>query len=218
MLRVLPIALALALFAVPALADSGAGTSSIKGPTSVNLDADPDLEEIMPLTVADPSGFPQKSIVVYDQCRGTELGYHLGTPQENVDVVVQEVDGTTSRPEIRVIASSGASGRVGFVLLARLGSDKLTTGCPMVVSLFRWSSTDPSPKPPKGYSVSNFGIRYKDLTPRYQGKEIELTEGLAGNSDALCCPSRKRVSRWRFDAKRDAYVRYYVKVTRPRKR
>lgn len=218
MLRVLPIAAALALLAVPALADTGSGTSSITGPTSINLDADPEPEEIVPLTVADPSGFPEKSIVVYDQCDGTELGYKLGTPEENVDVVVQDVDATTSRPEIRVIGSSGASGRAGFVLLARLGSDKVTTGCPMVVSLFRWSSTDPSPKPPKGYSVSNFGIRYKDFTPRYQGKEIELTEGLAARGDALCCPSRRRVSRWRFDAKHDSYVRYSTKLKRLRKR
>jgi len=212
MFRALAVAVLLALLAVPAFA------RSITEPTKVNLDADPDPEQIVPLTVADASGIPQKSIVIYDQCDGTEHAYKLGTPQDNVDVLVQEVDRTTARPELRLIGSSGAAGGVGFILLARLGSDKLTSGCPMIVPLFRWTSTEPSPKPPKGYSVSNFGVRYKDLTPRYQGKEIELTEGLASRRDPPCCPSRRRVSRWRYDSSRDRYVRYWAKLKRLERR
>jgi hypothetical protein len=206
MFRILALAALLALLAVPAFA------RSITESTEVNLDADPDPEQIVPLTVADPSGIPEKSIVVYDQCGGTEHAYKLGTPQENVDVLVQEVDGVTARPELRLIGSSGAAGGVGFISRARLGSDRRTGGCPKIVPLFRWTSTEPSPKPPKGYSVSNFGVRYKDLTPRYQGKEIELTEGLASRRDPACCPSKRRVSRWRYDSSRDRYVRYLAKL------
>ena len=205
------IAVALALASLPAFA-SGAITEA----TQLNLDTDPDLEEIVPLTVSDPDGGPQKSIVLYDSCGGTQQAFRLGTPQDNVDVVVQEVDGTTASPEIRLIGSSGAAGRVGIVLLARLGSARATRGCPSVVSLFRYSSVDPKPRPPKGYAVAGFGVRYKDLTSRYRGKEIELVEGLARRGGALCCPSRKRVTHLRYDTKRDRYVRYAVRLVTTR--
>ena len=212
MSRALLIAVLLALASVPGLA---AG-KTISEATQINLDADADLEEIVPLTVSDPTGAPEKSIVVYDRCGGTEHAFKLGSPQENVDVVVGEVDAATSRPEIRFIGSSGAAGRVGQIVLARLGSEDIKTGCPMLVSLFRYSTVDPSPRAPKGYAVAGFGVRYKDFAPRYQGKEIELTEGLASKHDALCCPSRKRISRWRYDSKKERYVRYLARVVKRR--
>ena len=208
MFRALLFAAVLALATVPGLA----GAKTISEATQINLDTDPALEEIVPLTVSDPTGSPEKSIVVYDECGGTQNAYKLGSPQENVDVVVGEVDGASSRPEIRFIGSSGAAGRVGQIVLAHLGSDRAQTGCPALVSLFRYSSVDPSPRPPKGYAVAGFGIRYQDLTARYRGKEIELTEGLASGHDALCCPSRKRISRWRYDPRKDRYVRYRARV------
>jgi hypothetical protein len=54
----------------------------------------------------------------------------------------------------------------------------------------------------------------RDFTHRYRGKEIRLSETYVDRNDALCCPSFKRVSHFRFARARDEYVRYSTRVRR----
>lgn len=56
-------------------------------------------------------------------------------------------------------------------------------------------------------------MRIRDLSARFRGKEIRLWEGYVDRDDPLCCPSKQRVTRFRFDPDADRYVVYQTRVS-----
>ena len=185
-------------------------------PVEADLDSDPAPEHLV-VTDVTTDQFTQHNVQLQDTCAGAPVSYDLlRQPQDIIDRlrVVRAVGG--DRPDILVVAVSGASGRAGVAELERYDDAQPGSGeggCTQPKVLFSYDSTNPRPRPPRHFAVAGFRISVRNLTRRFRGREIRLVEGLAGPHDALCCPSRLRVSRLRYDRARDRYVRYAV-VTR----
>lgn len=64
----------------------------------------------------------------------------------------------------------------------------------------------------------SFDVGLRDYSRRYRGKELRVDETYVDRDDAFCCPSFRRISHFRFDRRRDRYVRYATKVKRIRYR
>lgn len=185
---------------------------------TANLDRDPEAEQLVIRDIVSgdpPYQYTQQTAVVQDTCDGQPAAFDLLSGPEDAVVTLKarELDGRiTPQPEIYVEALSGASGRVGVERVLRYDA------CTAPRVLF---SYDPAKarRPPRGYAVSTFAVTFRDRTRRFSGREIRLDEGLAGRRDALCCPSRRRVTLLGYNAGRDRYVAYsrtIVKVKRRR--
>lgn len=198
-----PAALAVLLLALPATA-LAVGERRV----GANLDGDARGELLEPVKVADPSGFAQVAYRLDDLCEADHVmhEYRLHRPQDHAAVQVAETDGDRERPEVRIVASSGAAGRAGIVKVVRLTDQKPPAACPKPRTLFLWSSTNPHPGTPKGWGVAGFGVRYVAARHGSARRDVVITEGLAGPNDAYARPSRRRVTRWRYDRAGDRYT------------
>jgi hypothetical protein len=201
--RVLLPLLPLAVFAAVPLA-----RGQVTKPIEANLDSDPPLERLV-VTEVKTEALTQNNVQLQDTCDGAPASYDLlSKPQDIIDRLrLVRADGHDN-PDILVVAVSGASGRVGVAELERYD------GCTRPKVLFSYDSTNPRPRPPRHFAVAGFRVSVRNLTNRFRGREIRLVEGLAGRHDALCCPSRRRESRLRYDRARDRYVRYAVTTRR----
>jgi hypothetical protein len=227
-LRRLSLALAaFALLAIPSLA-AGQGVTE---PKVVNLDGDPALEQVIPQEVCTSltSGaaaavctndqYPQRRIVIEDTCNNTPRAVVVSSVQDAVyRLEIANLDGLTPRPEIYFDMRSGAAGRVGDTRIVRL-DDPVTAGaCEQVRTLFRYPSRRTRGKVPRGAKYrDNYGVRVKEFSKRYPGKEVRLTETYVDRNDPFCCPSFKRTSYFGYSGGKDVYERYSTRVTRIKK-
>ena len=210
--RVLPPLLALAVLAAVPLA-----RGQVTKPVEANLDSDPAPERLV-VTDIQAGQFTQHNVQLQDTCDGAPVTYDLlPKPQDVIDRLrVVRAEGR-KRPDTLVVAVSGASGRAGVAELERYDDAQTAEadgGCTQPKVLFSYDSTNPRPRPPRHFTVAGFRVSVRNLTKRFHGREIRLVEGLAGPHDALCCPSRLRVTRLRYDRARDRYVRYAVRTRR----
>jgi hypothetical protein len=198
-----PAVLAVLLLALPATA-LGAREQRV----GANLDGDARGELLEPVKVADGSGFAQVAYRLDDLCEADHVmhEYRLHRPQDQAAVQVAETDGDRERPEVRIIASSGAAGRAGIVKVVRLTDQDAPASCPKPRTLFLWSSTNPHPGTPKGWGVAAFGVRYAAVRHGSARRDILITDSLAGPQDSYARPSRRRVTRWRYDRAKDRYA------------
>jgi hypothetical protein len=185
---------------------------------SVNLDRDLEPEQLVVGDIVSgdpPYQLTQQTAVVQDTCNGQPAAFELMTEPEEavVNLKVRELDGgITPQPEIWVEALSGAGGRVGVDRVLRYAD------CAPPRVLFSFDTTAIRPKPPRGYAVSSWAVSFRNRTRRYSGKEIRLDESLAGRRDALCCPSRRRITYFGYNAGRDKYVAYSRKIVKVKRR
>jgi hypothetical protein len=187
------------------------------GRVGANLDGDARGELLVPDKVKDRYGHEQVAYAIEDLCEADRVMHHyrIQRPMDNAAVDVAETDGDRERPEVRIVASSGAAGRTGIVKVVR-HSHADGQACPRPRTLFLWSSTNPRPRAPKGWSVASFGVRYRAIMGVSGRRDVVITEGLAGPGDSYAQPSRQRVTRWRFDRKLDRYVVRSSRTTRLR--
>jgi hypothetical protein len=207
-----PLLVAALLLALPATA-----LAIDDGRVGANLDGDARAELLEPEKVADSYGYEQVAYRIDDLCEADHVMHHhrLHSPQDNAAVQVAETDGDRERPEVRIVASSGASGRAGIVEVVRL-TDQPAGGCPQPSTLLLWSSTNPRPRAPKGWAVASFGVRYRAARPGSARRDVVITDHLAGPEDSYARPSRKRVTRWRYDREPGRYVIASSRITRLR--
>jgi len=199
-----PAVLALAIAALaPAVAQA-----IVEEPVTAELDGDPALERLVPAPVEDRFGFQQRRVVLEDDCG--PRAYGITPPRDTVEVLrVLEADGDDRRPEILAEGRSGASGRAGITRLARAGAP-----CAPPRILFSYSSTQPRPRPPRGFYVTNYGVSVRDYSSDHRGREIRLQEALVRRGDPPLAASRQRLSYWRHVRSGDRWVRYRSRVTR----
>jgi hypothetical protein len=200
-----------------ALAFAAAALARPPRTQTLNLDRDPEPEQLVVRDIVSgdpPYQLTQQTAVVQDTCNGQPAAFDLMAKPEDAVVTLKarELDGRiTPQKEIFLEALSGASGRVGVERVLRYDA------CSAPRVLF---SYDPSHarKPPRGYAVSTFAVTFRNRTRRYSGLELRLDEGLAGRRDALCCPSRRRVTLFGYSAGRDRYVAYSRKIVKVKRR
>lgn len=196
---------------------------------TVNLDSDPEPERIVPRPLCEASDgtvslpapicgedqLARRRIEVEDTCNGAPYTRVISSVQDDVyRLGVTEADGSSERPEIFFDLRSGATGRGGDVRVVRYGKAG-DQGCPEPRVLFRFPSKRTLGRIPRGAAGRvGFGVTLHDYTRRYRGKELRVTETYVDRDDPFCCPTFKRVTRFRFDRRRDLYVRYRTKVSK----
>jgi hypothetical protein len=196
---------------------------------TVNLDADPALEQVIPQEVCTslaggaatsactPDQYTQRRVVIEDTCKGGPYALAVSSVQDTVDrLMVANLDGLTPRPEIFFDMRSGASGRVGDTRVVRW-DDGPAGGCPQARTLFRYSKKTRG-KVPRGAAYrDNYSVALRELSKRYAGKEIRLLESYVDRNDPFCCPSFKRTSFFGYSGGKDSYERYRTRVKRIKK-
>jgi hypothetical protein len=225
-LRRLSFSLGALALAIPSLAVGQVVTT----PKVVNLDGDPVLEQVIPQEVCTsvasrvaaactPDQYPQRRIVIEDTCNNAPRAVVVSSVQDTVDrLVITNLDGLTPRPEIYFDMRSGASGRVGDTRVLRWDDPVAAGTCERVRTLFRYPSRKTRGKVPRGARYrDNYGVRVKELSKRYAGKEIRLTETYVDRNDPFCCPSFKRTTYFGYSGGKDAYERYSTRVKRIKK-
>jgi hypothetical protein len=187
---------------------------------SGNLDSDPDAEQVKAVRVPDPvdptdDTLAQTAVDVFDTCPGGQTDQRIAGPQEFL-VTLRLVNADT-RPgkEAFVDLRSGASGRQGELRLVALRRAPAGSAvCEAVHDDFRYLSTRPTRHPRGAPDLTDFELTIKNFSRRFKGMELRLLEGWAKPTDALCCPTFEKRSFYRYDRKKDRYVRYASKVTR----
>jgi hypothetical protein len=225
-LRFLGLAVAApALLILPALGFA----EGVTKPRVSNLDADPALEEVIPQEVCTvitagvrasacgPDQYPQRRIVIADSCNNAPYAVVASSVQDTVDrLQVKNFDSLTDRPEIFFDMRSGASGRVGDTRLLRW-NEGAPGACPRVRTLFRYAGRTRGKIPRGARYRDNYSVRLRELSKRFAGQEIRLSESYVDRDDPFCCPSFRRTSYFGYNAGRDKYVRYRTGVKRIKK-
>jgi hypothetical protein len=197
----------------------------------VNLDDDPQLEEVVPQEVClppaedaaisdcPPSRIPQRHIVVQDTCGGAPYAQVISSEQEAViKLKVSNFVNITRRPEIFFDLRSGAGGRVGEIRIVSWEDASSATACREPRALFAYPSRRTLGKVPRrAKSHDTFDATLRNKTKRYAGKELRLRETYVDRNDALCCPSFERITWFGYNAGKDLYVRLGTHVRRIRK-
>lgn len=198
----------------------------------VNLDDDPQLEEVIPqevcLPLADgavtsdcpPNRLSQRHIVVQDTCGGTPYASVISSEQDFVlTLKVSNFEPITRRPEIFLDLRSGAGGRVGEVRIVSWEDASSPTACRTPRNLFLYPSRRTLGKVPRHAKYHDtFDATLRNHTKRYAGKEVRLVETYVDRNDAFCCPSFARTTWFGYNAGKDLYVRIGTRVKRIKKR
>lgn len=212
----------------PALAPGGVVTKSKR----VNLDDDPQLEQVVPqevcLPLADqaaasdcaPDQYPQRHVVIDDTCAGAPYEQVVSSEQDAVvELTVSNFEPVTHRPEIFFDLRSGASFSVGEIRIVSWEDATSPTACRKPRTLFLYPSRRTRGRVPRGARFHDtFDATLRAHTKRYPGKELRLSETYVDRNDALCCPSFERVTWFGYSARKDLYVRISTHVNRIRKR
>jgi hypothetical protein len=210
------LALAVLAAAVPAYA--------IFKPKTVSgqLDSDPDVEQVKAVEIPSPvdpadHDLSQVAVDVVNNCPGGPTEQRIAGPQEAL-VTLRLVNADTHPgKEAFVDMRSGASGRFGELRVVSLRPAPAGGAvCQIPHDDFKYLSTHPTRHPRGTNALTDFELTVKNLTRRFNGRELRLLEGWAKPTDALCCPSFQKTTLYRYDRKRDRYVRYASKVTRTR--
>jgi hypothetical protein len=221
----------LAALVVPALA-TGAPVTKTK---IVNLDGDPELEQVIPQEVCttfagaasasafasacEPDQLAQRRVVVEDTCNGAPYTRAISSEQEAViKLVVSNFEDITPRPEIFFDLRSGAGGRFGEIRIVSWEDGPTPGVCPEPRALFRYPSKRTRGRVPRrAKSGDTFDATLRDVSKHYAGKELRLRETYVDRNDALCCPSFERITWFGYSAGKDLYVRFRTHVKRIRK-
>lgn len=193
MLRPLLLAAALA-----ALAASGSGPQVAlachpdrMSPTRVNLDRDPAKEEVVAADLHDCAHTHFEAYVhIRDRCHGAWRTFDLDSEGEVLrQFRIVNADGRTRRPEVFFVTVRRGPVARGIAEVVRL--DGRPPACARARALFRYVPTNPG--------VQSFDVQLKDVTRKFPGLEVVLTEGRE---------VAQTITRYRYDRARDRYVAY----------
>jgi hypothetical protein len=211
-----------ALLAVLAALALAAPAYAIFEPKSLSgqMDADPSPEQVKAVEIPDPSDptnhdASRVAVDVLDDCPSGPTDQRIAGPEEALVTLRLVAADTRPGKEAFVDMRSGASGRSGELRLVSLRQAPAGSSvCAVPHDDFRYLSTRPTRHPRGADALADFELTIRNYSRRFKGRELRLLEGWATPSDALCCPSFEKTTFYRYDAKRDRYVRYASKLTR----
>jgi hypothetical protein len=199
---VLPILAALAIAA--GSPDAGLDRATLvepreTGPTSVQLDADPEPESVDVRRHGEFAWTPR----ILDPCFGRK---RLGPTNEAVAIDRVAQKNAPATQLLWVSGFRGASARYSDTRLWRLGPNTDARGCPKLNLLFAFPDQRnfPVPKPRKGTEAGGFSAEIRMLDGHLAIRSWEL---LYRRSDPGCCPRYTRISEWRLDPELDRFTR-----------
>jgi len=157
----------------------------------INLDGDR-MKEVVIAADHHDCGHTQFHAYVHvrDRCRGEWRTFDLQSDGEILRrFSIANADGLTKRREVFFVTQKLGPVASGIAEVVRL--DDRPSGCANVRALFRYTPTDAA--------VQSFDVQLKDVAPQFPGLEVVLTEARE---------VAQRITRYRYDRKRDRYVRY----------
>jgi hypothetical protein len=180
----------------------------------VDLTGDGKPERVHTVKMPGPNGetddlSAQTVVAIDDRCGANQF---VTTPQDALGSLSFPKADTHKGREAFIDLRSGASGRAGSVDLVALRPQ--ATGCPRPRVLFHYSSDHPPRKPRGANGPAGFGVRVRDLSRRFKGRELALSVHFTKPGEPLCCPSINRTILYRYDRKRDRYTRYAARTKR----
>ena len=178
-----------------------------------NLDADSSRETVRARPykpTKDPDDFERTQVTVTDTCDGEERTRRIVPVHDNLErLSLKSVDRRRGK-EVFVVLRDGARGVLGE---ARLVAWR---GC-RPRKLFRYDTDRPTRTPRGGTGdIESFAVRMRNASRRYRGLEIVVDERFVREGDPPTFGSIKKVSYYRFSARRGRYVRYASVVRRLR--
>jgi hypothetical protein len=157
----------------------------------------------------------RRRVVIEDECIGDRVRHRVSSIGDSVDVLrAVDVD-RTSPPEVFFVLRLGIKGRTGGARILRF-EPEFAGECSRPKVLFFYTTTRPPIKPPDDAGIANFAVVLRDFSRRFPGLEVRLSESYVGLREPLCCPSRRRITFYRFGPGRQRYVRYKSKLVRLR--
>jgi len=185
-------------------------------PVEVELDGDPEVERVG-LDASDPFA---KRAYVEDTCGGSVRRLALGRADEFHGVRLLRTVGDPGPPRLFQEGSSGATGRNGAAILARLPAGTPQDPCPGLRVLFRLPNLGAGPwrlpRGPRGTYAGSFSVLPRDLRADLPGEELVVRVGRYRRTDAGCCPSYVQTTSWRHDGATDRFIRYRTTHRRTR--
>ena len=170
-----------------------------------NLDHDRGREEV---TITNVSCAHEYAYGIADQCAYHRQHHVLaGTGVQKKRSVV-EANGVADGREFFYVLNRDPArapdlGTAAIVHLVRLSSRR----CPAPRHVFLYRATEPLMPPPPGFELSSFEVDLVELSSRYRGLEVRLTETF-DRQDV----DRRRVMLLRYSARADRYVVYSPKL------
>jgi hypothetical protein len=162
-----------------------------------SLSADLDLERVETVRTRVRRSYFLYWIEVRDGTRATRISPRV----ERIGVQVADLN-RDGRPDVFYQGSMGASGRA-----TEFGVSDWTGAGERELWSYSWRRTD------LGQRFAGASARLiEDPGAGAPGAEIELVEGVRRRGEPSCCPSRQRVSRFRWDGTR--FTRY-AQILRP---
>ena len=188
------------------------GATAVAGETEreANLDTDAAREHVKVVDERPdlPSGPFHYRLRIQDTCPD-------GT---SIDVAVSELGGDITPLEIRradtrrgkeVLFAVESAGR-GPALEARLVAwRKASSPCRKPRALFDYDDEDGQRSRPRGArALNDYFVSVGDYAPKRPGRELRLDEWFQDRDDPISEPTMLRRSQYRYDKRRDRYVRY----------
>jgi hypothetical protein len=218
------------VLACAGLASGHAGHSP--KPVDANLDSDPSPERVLVRDLCRAGG---GTIVAKPVCGPTEVQAHRVEIEDVcgagprviqlsgvVDYVLQfavtDADADRARSEVFLDVRRGATGRGGAAGVVRLGAPG-PDGCPQPKWLLRYPSRATLGARPRGAAgLASWGLNLANYKKALPGREVRIAETYVDRDDPYCCPSFMRFSYFRFERRKDRYVRFATRVKRIKRR
>ena len=203
--------LALPLLALAAAAPAAAFVEPVT--KHANLDEDSFKETIRARPVGPKDGFQRTQVRIADSCPAA-VDRRVMPVHDNLELLrLWRVDRRKGY-ELFVVMRDGARNALGQ---ARLLSWRPRPGqqCRASKTLFDYD-TDRHTRTPAGGTgdIALFNARLRNVTSRYRGPEIVIDERFSTATDPPNFGSIKKVTYWRYSAKRDRFLHYKTVIRR----
>lgn len=219
-------ALALAAGAWAAAGADGGTADLLDTPLVVDLDGDGAAEPVQVHETAcfdaggttrppcPPDGLRTFYVEVADSCARGPVALRLSREMEFMSLArIVDADGDGAARELAFEARAGATGRGVQAKVVRFRAD--AGGCIAVQkTLFSYPRPETIGRRPKGTAFRTGYLGIGDLDRSRPGLELRTDETYSRPTDPGCCPSFRRVTRWRFVAPGATYRPYRTRLER----
>jgi hypothetical protein len=178
-----------------------------------DLDGDAAKETVRASAVGPQGGFQRTQVRIVDHCPAA-IDRRIAPVHDNLQTLRLKHADRRKGSEVFLVMRDGALSALGE---ARLVAWRPHAGpqCRAPRALFDYD-TDRHTRTPAGGTgdIAFFKASIRDITKRYRGPEIAVDERFSTAADPPNQGSIKKVTYWRYSAKRDRYLRYKTLVRR----
>jgi hypothetical protein len=178
-----------------------------------DLDGDAASETVRVRPFGPPSGYQRTQVRVSDSCPAA-VDRRIAPIHDNLEKLRLRRADRRKGNEVFLVLRDGAKGALGE---ARLVAWRRQEGqpCRRPKALFVYD-TDRHTRTPKGGNgdIAYFNANIRNISRRFKGPEIAIDERFVRPSDPPGAGSIKKITYWRYSAKRDRYLHFLTLVRR----